>query len=112
MNEKIYCKDCCKEISEEISKQYKGYCKSCYNERYNSSNNTNPNFNGYHKISIIYFIVMFIASIIAGFNIPTGYYDDFNLPIMLGILLAGFISFLIFYMLGTIIQELRNLQEK
>lgn len=107
MENKIYCKECCKEISEETSKEYKGYCKSCYNDRYNSSNN-DSNLNAYHKISMLYFIIMIISSIVAGSNIPTGSYSDFNLPVMLMILLAGFISFFLFFMLATIIEELRN----
>lgn len=107
MDEKLYCKECCKEISEEMSKEYKGYCKSCYNDRYNSSSN-DSNLNGYHKISILYFIIIIISSIVAGNNIPTGSYSDFNLPVMLMILLTGFISFFLFFMLATIIEELRN----
>lgn len=109
MDEKLYCKDCCKEISEEINSTYKGYCKSCYNDRYNQV--PDSNLNAYHKISICYFILVIISSFIAGFTIPTGTYSDFNLSVMLIILLSGFISFFIFFMLGTIIQELRNLQK-
>ena len=110
MEDKIYCKECCKEISEETSKQHKGYCKSCYEDRFNSSNN-DSNLNGYHKISILYFIIIIISSIIAGINIPTGLYSNFNLPVMLIILLTGFISFFLFFMLATIIEELRNIRK-
>lgn len=112
MENKHFCKDCCKEIPEEISKQYKGYCKSCYNDRFCSTSSYNSDLNAYHKISITYFIIMIIASLIAGFTIPTTSYDDFNLFAMLCVLIVGFITFFIFYMIGTIIQELRNLQEK
>ncbi len=110
MDDKIYCKECCKEISEDVNKEYNGYCKSCYNDRYNYSS-TDSNLNAYHKISILYFIIIIISSIIAGSNIPTGTYSDFNLPVMLMILLVGFISFFIFFMLATIIEELRNFKK-
>ena len=107
MEDKIYCKECCKEISEETSKQYKGYCKSCYDDRFNSSSN-DSSLNVYHKISILYFIIIIISSIVAGNNIPTGSYSDFNMPVMFVILFTGFISFFLFFMLATIIEELRN----
>lgn len=106
MDDKIYCKECCKEISEDTSKEYKGYCKSCYNEKYNSYND-DSNLNTYHRISILYFILVIVSSIIVGYNT----YDEFKLSIMLTVFFAGFISFFIFFMLATIIEELRNLQK-
>ncbi len=111
MEDKIYCKECCREISKETSENYKGFCKSCYNERNNTTVETQSNINGYHKISIIYFIIIIISSFIAANNIPSETNSDFNIPIMLGIILIGFISFFLFFMLATIIQELRNIQK-
>ena len=112
MEEKLFCKECCKEISEETNNTYKGYCKSCYNERFNVSTTNLADKNNYQKASIIYFIIMFIISIIAGITIPADKYSDFNLYAMFTILFFDFITFFIFYMLATIIQELRNLQQK
>ena len=100
------CKECCREISDEDYKMYNGYCKNCYKE-HNKNSDNNSSLNTYHKISIFYFIIMVLSGIIAGFIIRT-IYDEFNFAIMLSIILIGFITYFIFYMLATIIQEIRN----
>lgn len=100
------CKECCKEISKEVSDTYKGYCKSCYNEKFNSNDDTSD-VNMHHRITLVYAVILFIVSIIAGCTIKTGY-EDFNFIAMLIVLFVDFISSFLFYMLGTIIEELRQ----
>jgi len=95
----FHCENCNKKISVEINEQYNGYCEMCYEKIYGKTNSSN--LNTYHKISILYFIIIIISSLIITSN--TTFYTA------LPILFAGFISFFLFYMISTIIQELRNI---
>jgi len=112
MEKNYECKECCREISEEEYKEYSGYCKKCYNEKNNTEEESPSSLNSYHKISIFMFICTMIAGIICGSIYTYDTYDKFNIAIMFAIWICGFVIFFLFYMLSTIIQELRNIQNK
>lgn len=117
MEEKIFCKECCKEISEEARIQYKGYCKSCFNDlneiknrnkHYNSNEeNIKSTSNIYKKITILYSILFALISFISGF-VFADYKDDFNFVLMIICLISDFLTTFLFYMLATIIEELKK----
>lgn len=106
------CKDCCREITKEEAQKYRGFCKNCYEERYNRKETTNtPNSGAYHTVTVIYAVILFIVSIVAGIN-TTYSYEDFNVTVFLSVLLFDFITTFLFFMLSTIIEELRILNSK
>lgn len=107
MEEKNCCKECCRELTNEETKKYRGFCRNCYKERFENKATNNSSLNTYHKITLIYAIILFIVSIIAGFTFVQRY-EDFNAVAMFVVLAIDFVTSFLFFMLSTIIEELRN----
>lgn len=108
MEEKNRCKDCCREITDEETQKYKGFCKNCYERFIRKANSNSSLSSSYHAITVIYAVVLFIASIVVGIN-TAGRYEDFNVTATLSVLVFDFITSFLFFMLSTIIEELRIL---
>lgn len=107
MEEKNCCKECCRELTNEELEQYKGFCRNCYKERFENKSTNNSYLNIYHKITLLYAIVLFIASIVAGFTFAQGY-EDFNAIVMFAVLFIDFATSFLFFMLSTIIKKLES----